>query len=75
MTKPDTNNMTNNFWQGGPETYGEALKTQYQAERSTLRTQLKSARTEAERLDIEQQIACLTKNYRERSRATSRGLF
>jgi hypothetical protein len=67
--------MTNNFWEGGPNTYGEALETEYHAELGALRAQFKSARTESERLDIERQIARLTEVYREKSQATRRSLF
>ena len=67
--------MTNRFWIGGEANYDKAIKAQHDAELATLREQLKSARTEAERLALDQQIASLNKNYRERSQAARRGLF
>jgi hypothetical protein len=67
--------MTNQFWNRGAKTYGKALMTQYHAELGTLRDQLKSAGTEAERLGIEQKIARLTEVYREKLRAARRSLF
>lgn len=65
----------NGFWTDGADSYGEALKKQYDAELATLRTQLKSVATEPQRQDIEQQIAQLTETYRTKTRAIRRSLF
>jgi hypothetical protein len=67
--------MHQKFWTGGADAYGKALNGQYREELDRLQGQLKSANTEAERLEIEQKIACLTENYREKLSAARRGMF
>jgi hypothetical protein len=67
--------MTNNFLEGGAKAYGKALQAQHREELDKLHAQLKSAKMESERLQIEQQIARLNETYREKSQATRRGIF
>jgi hypothetical protein len=66
--------MDDNFQIGGAKAYNKALREHYHAELDKLRAQHKSAKTEAERLEIERQIERVNENYRKKS-ASPRCLF
>jgi hypothetical protein len=65
----------NELWSGGADAYHEALRERCLAERDKLRAQLKAAKNESERCELEKQIASLTETYREKARTIRWGLF
>jgi hypothetical protein len=67
--------VNHKFVAGGANAFREALREQHRTQVGKLRTQLKSAKNEAERLTIQQEIARVSEIYRERKRASGRSLF
>jgi hypothetical protein len=65
----------NRFIVGGAEAYAKGLQQQFNAELAKLRERLLASTDDAQRQQIEQQIAELTQKHREKSRATKRCLF
>lgn len=65
----------NRFWTGGKGEYRKALRERYQAEKDELQARLPWVASEAERQDVERQIADLDEIYRTKSRSVDRSLF
>jgi len=66
---------TNRFWTGGKGEFDKALRERYQAEKDELQERLNSVASEAERQEVERQIADLDEIYRKKSRSVDRSLF